>query len=520
MVLGPDGGVIGVPGPGPGGVATLPDGGPIGGPCLPSACTEIACDNGVDDNNNGLPDCADPSCGSQRCNDGDSCTFNETCRGSTCTPAQTLTCTSPPAGPCWQARGTCQADATCSYQPDFQGSCPTAGEVCRADGSCGPRPGMAFGFMPANVNPAMLPMPAPTTITINGQAGFNSTTNTISGGWSSMPTVATVMTSTGPASVVLFDQLSMNAGSTLRLTGDKPVILVAYTAMLLNNATIDASGRGQTPGPGGHLGCGTSNGGAGSSMNTASGGGGGGSFHSAGAPGGGGSTFLTGGTAGPIRTRGRFDLIGGCSGGRGGGSQGGEGGAGGGAIQLVARYGILADASRILVNGAGGEGAGGMSGMTGPGGGGGGGSGGVAFIQAPYVTLTRSVLLSNGGGGGEGAGIVDLAFVFGGGRNGEGGNVAPGSVGANGGAGGSFNGGNGGSGGALFGAPAAGLPGTTYTDSQNNSLYQAGGGGGGGAGGKVLVDIITGGAFGFSSCEIDPSDTVLSPARDVPLTCR
>jgi hypothetical protein len=36
----------------------------------------------------------------------------------------------------------------------------------------------------------------------------------------------------------------------------------------------------------------------------------------------------------------------------------------------------------------------------------------------------------------------------------------------------------------------------------------------------VLVDIITGGAFGFSSCEIDPSDTVLSPARDVPLTCR
>jgi hypothetical protein len=227
---------------------------------------------------------------------------------------------------------------------------------------------------------------------------------------------------------------------------------------------------------------------------------------------------MTGGTAGALRTRNRFDLVGGCPGGRGGGAQGGEGGAGGGAIQLVARYGLLIDDSRLLVNGAGGAGAGGV-GMTGPGGGGGGGSGGVIVIQAPFVTATRSVVASNGGGGGEGAGIVDLGFLFGGGRDGEDGNVVPGFVGASGGAGGSFNGGNGGPGGAQFSSPGPGQPGTTYTDTVNNSFYQSGGGGGGGAAGAVLVDIITGSTFGFTACEIDRVETVLSPVRDVPITC-
>lgn len=518
VVIGPDGGVIGVPGPGPGGIATLPDGGAIGGPCLPGLCTEIACDNGADDNLNGLVDCADPSCNAQRCADADPCTLGETCQAGACVPVQRLTCNTPPPGPCWAAQGTCLANATCSYQPNFQGTCPNANEVCRGDGMCGPRPGMAFGFTPANVNPSMLPQPAMMPISISGQASFNSTTNSFSGGWSAQPLVQTVTTPTGPASVLLFDQFSMNAGSTLRLTGDKPVILVAFTGMVLNNAVIDASGRGQVPGPGGNVGCGASAGGAGGAMMTASGGGGGGSFHSAGARGGGGSTFQTGGVAGAARTRTRFDLLGGCPGGRGGGMQGGEGGAGGGAVQLVARFGILMDATRVLVNGAGGEGAGNAAGAT-SGGGGGGGSGGVLLIQAPYVVITRSTLVSNGGGGGEGAGIVDLGFLFGGGRPGADGNVVPGSLGAPGGAGGSFNGGNGGVGGARFASPGVGQPGTTYTDNQNNSLYQAGGGGGGGAAGAVTVDLITGSMFGFSACELDRDETVFSPTRDVPLAC-
>ena len=518
VVIGPDGGIIGVPLP-DGGLATLPDGGVVGGPCLPWQCTEVSCDNGIDDNLNGLVDCADPSCGGQRCNDGNPCTYNELCQVGSCNAQTQLTCNTPPAGPCWQQQGTCMPDATCLYSPNFSGTCQTPGEVCRPGGMCGPAPGIQFGFTPANVNPAMLPRFVQGMVSISGSASFNSNGNTFAGGWSGRPVVQDISTPTGPAVVLIFDQLLLNAGSNLRLVGNKPVIFLAYTGIAINTATIDASGYGTTPGPAGNLNCGTSAGGNGTTNNqTAAGAGGAGSFKSAGAPGGGGSTFTTGGVAGTLRSRGRFDLIGGCPGGTGGGAQGGVGGAGGGAFQLIARYGIIMDDSRLLVSGAGGSGAGGQS-TQGPGGGGGGGSGGSIVIQAPYIIATRSMIVSNGGGGGEGAGIVDLGFVFGGGRDGQNGNVIPGFAGAAGGSGSSYNGGNGGNGGALYSTPGAGAPGSSYFDSENNGRYEAGGGGGGGAGGHTLIDLVTTSIAGFSTCEVDRNETVLSPTRDVPLIC-
>ncbi len=520
VVIGPDGGIIGIVGPG-GGVSTLPDGGAVGGPCLPWQCTEVSCANGIDDNGNGLADCADPSCNAQQCIDGNNCTYGDTCQAGACRAQTTLTCNTPPAGPCWQAQGSCQFNATCLYSPNFSGTCSNPNEVCRPDGSCGPRPGVQFGFTPANVDPTApnLGRPAEGTVTISGGATFNSTNLSFGGGWAGRPLVAEIMTPSGPAVVLAFDQLLMNAGSNLRLVGNRPVIFLAYTGILLDNATIDASGYGTTPGPGGNLNCGASAGGNGSAnSNTSAGAGGAGSFHTAGAVGGGGSTFGTGGAAGTIRARSRFALVGGCPGGNGGGGQGGVGGAGGGSVQLVARYGILMDDSRILVNGAGGAGAGGQ-GMAGPGGGGGGGSGGSIIIQGPYVVATRSVVVSNGGGGGEGAGIVDLGFLFGGGRNGENGNVMPGFLGAAGGGLGSFNGGNGGNGGATYATPGPGQPGTTYNDTVNNGFYEAGGGGGGGAAGAVLIDITTSTTIGFSSCVVTRDETVLSPARDVSPSC-
>ncbi|MBL8919511.1 MAG: hypothetical protein JNJ54_11660 [Myxococcaceae bacterium] len=521
VIIGPDGGIIGVPGA-DGGLSRLPDGGAVGGPCLPWQCTEINCGNGLDDNLNGLTDCEDPSCGAQPCNDRNTCTYNETCQAGQCRAGTTLTCNTPPSGPCWQPTGSCQWNQTCLYSVNFAGTCPNAGDVCRPGGMCGPAPGMAFGWSPANVDPATLPRPPNGILELNGAASFNSTTLAFGGAWPTpRPLTAEVMTPTGPAVVLVFDSFYMNSTSSLRLTGNRPVILLAHTAIILSNAVIDASGRGTIPGAAGNLNCGTSAGGnGGTNNNTAAGAGGAGSFHSPGAPGGGGSTFTTGGTAGVSRTRMRFALVGGCPGGNGGGTQGGVGGAGGGAVQLVARFGILMDDSKILVNGAGGAGAGGSVTMTqGPGGGGGGGSGGTIVIQSPYVVATRSYVLSNGGGGGEGAGIIDLGFLFGGGRDGADGNVIPGFTSAPGGAGGSFNGGNGGSGGAMYGNPSAGLPGTSYLDSENSGLYEAGGGGGGGAAGAVLVDLITG-TSGFTACEIQRVDTIFSPVRDLPQLCQ
>lgn len=518
VVIGPDGGVVGVPGA-DGGLSRLPDGGAVGGPCLPWACSEVACNNGVDDNGNGLVDCADPSCEAQRCSDGDTCTFGDTCSAGQCQPATTLSCTMPPTGPCWNQRGTCLANGSCRYSVNFSRTCPGMNMVCQPDGMCGQAPSVDFGFVTANVDPAQLPRFTDGMVTINGQATFDSTGITFGGGWQGRPATAEVMTPSGPAVVLIFDQLTLNSGSRLRLTGNRPVIFLAYTNIGLINAVIDASGQGTTPGPAGNLNCGMSTGGAGSSNNsTASGGGGGGSFRTAGGRGGGGSTFSGGGgTAGALRQRSRFALIGGCPGGTGGGTQGGVGGAGGGAVQLIARFGIYMDDSRILVNGAGGVGAGNQN-QGGPGGGGGGGSGGTIILQSPYVGIGRSTILSNGGGGGEGAGIVDLGFSFGGGRSGEDGNLIPGFLGAAGGSGGSFNGGNGGNGGAALAAAGDGQNGNRYVDNDNNSSWEAGGGGGGGAAGAVLVDVPMGALLGFQECLI-VADSVLSPVRDVSPAC-
>ena len=229
VVIGPDGGIIGVVGS-DGGLSTLPDGGAIGGPCLPWQCSEVSCANGIDDNGNGLADCADPSCNAQACIDGNNCTYGETCQAGACRPATTLTCNSPPAGPCWQAQGTCQFNATCLYSPNFSGSCTNPNEVCRPDGSCGPAPGVQFGFTPANVDPAApnLGRPASGAVSISGGASFNSTSLAFAGGWSGRPVVAEIMTPTGPAVVLAFDQFVMNVGSNLRVVGNRPVIFLAY----------------------------------------------------------------------------------------------------------------------------------------------------------------------------------------------------------------------------------------------------------------------------------------------------
>jgi hypothetical protein len=486
---------------------------------LPWACTEIACGNGADDNANGLTDCADPSCEGQECTDTNACSFNERCSAGSCRPATTITCNSPPGGPCWLPQGTCNLDQSCTYSVNYSGTCPNQGDVCRPGGTCAPPPGEAFGYPIANVDPVvMLPRPPPGTVNLSGSVTFDSTTNTFGGTWNIRPTAVPLTTSTGPAVALLATDLVLNPGTVLRLTGDKPIIFISYTSIILFSATIDASGHGQVPGPGGNVNCGTSAGGNGAAgSSTAAGAGGAGGAKSAGGPGGGGSTFGTGGIAGTQRSRSRLALVGGCPGGTGGGPQGALGGAGGGAIQFVGRYGFAADDSRVLVNGAGGLGARSIAQM-GPGGGGGGGSGGSIVIQAPIVAVSRSVLVSNGGGGGEGGGIIDLGFVFGGGRDGADGNVNPGYFGAAGGSGGSFNGGNGGNGAAQFSSAGAGFPGTTYNDIDGNSFYQAGGGGGGGASGAVVVDVPMSTAAQISRCQIG-GNTVLSPDRDVPAMC-
>lgn len=115
----------------------------VDGQCAPPG-SEIDCGNGLDDNSDGLVDCADPTCLNQPCNDGLGCQVAErcvavdagACRG---TPKS---CNAPP-GPCFTDAGTClEPTGNCRYSPTVGRSCNdlnacTLNDVCGADGGCG-----------------------------------------------------------------------------------------------------------------------------------------------------------------------------------------------------------------------------------------------------------------------------------------------------------------------------------------------------------------------------------------------
>ncbi len=299
----------------------------------------------------------------------------------------------------------------------------------------------------------------------------------------------------GGLAVFALSSVSLGEGSSVRLSGNRPVILLSDGDVSIDGGTLDLTGGcfnstettcgGAGGGNGafgtfGASGCGPGGNGTGGNNGPEAGGGGGG-MGAVGAKGGDGDGTRPGGSGGIITSCPGPTLVplgGGSGGGRGGGGDqlGGNGGGGGGGVQISSFTSISltkAGPKRGAID-AGGSGGSGNDGN----GGGGAGSGGGILLEAPSITVSNATLAANGGGGGDG----------GGGTDGESGTLttqpAAGGTGGN----------PGGDGGALNDAAQ---PGTGPTD----------GGGGGGAGVGIIRLNVPASGLSLSGEIISPAHT-------------
>lgn len=91
---------------------------------------EASCANGVDDDEDGLMDCADPDCEAQPCDDRLACTVNELCASGTCTGGTPRSCVTPQNSLCALGQGTCDPSIGCVYPAQ------NVGLPCSDDSSC------------------------------------------------------------------------------------------------------------------------------------------------------------------------------------------------------------------------------------------------------------------------------------------------------------------------------------------------------------------------------------------------
>jgi hypothetical protein len=294
----------------------------------------------------------------------------------------------------------------------------------------------------------------------------------------------------GPDLAVLrVSELSISADATVRVRGDRPLVVIASGAISILGS-LDAAASRAEPGPGGAppgLDLPTRGGPGINDGNIGDSGGGGGGCATPGAIGGdAGSDFatisVTGGTGGLAKGDVNLSrLEGGGAGGVGSPCMTDPGGAGGGAVQLSSLDSI--DIDGVIATGGGGGGRGYICPGTG-GSGGGGGAGGAIFVEAPVINV-GGVLAANGGGGGSGSDSPAGLFGFFGEDGRNDGSSAPGgtrpvsndTVGVEGGAGGA---------GTI--APGAGAS-TTWGN----------GGGGGGSVGRIVVRSAGGDVSGATS---------------------
>lgn len=348
---------------------------------------------------------------------------------------------------------------------------------------------------PRHFDPCMIPLPKdqPLVLDMPGVYTYDTTTGMLAD-----PNAAPIEVESGTVAaghVLSVSSLTIAAGTTLRVTGDAPLIIAAWADMTIAGA-IDAGSKPGSLGPGANpTECATHAATRGGNSGDGGGGSGGGGFRGAGGNGGDGdqSGPAPNGIGGAAVAQPL--LLGGCPGAAGGvgDTLEGAGGAGGGAIQLTAQQSIMLAGS---VN-AGGQGGGGAVGDGGNGGsgGGGGGSGGMIGIETPTLTVTTGAFVTaNGGGGGQ----------AGGGRNGNGINGAPGEDGT-----------------AAIGRPLGG----------NVNMNNAGGRGGAGSGGAILVGGVGqdsvedgggggGGGAGYIvilSANATITGATISPAQQAPL---
>jgi len=355
----------------------------------------------------------------------------------------------------------CTSNADCASHPGTV--CGTSGFcVEAADGGADAPFDCTVWPAPAHFDPCAIPPPGGALdLSMPGTYRYDTTTKTLTApdGGTSQPPHQVV----AGAQLISIDALQIGASASLRVVGDKPLIVAAWSRIDVVG-TLDASSAGGALGAGANgAGCATAT--AGGNASGGGGGGGGGGFQGMGGSGGKGNGTTAGGLGGnavaiPM-------LAGGCRGAKGGdgSTAGAQGGDGGGAVQLTARDTITITGV-VHAGGAGGRGATTTldDSSSGPGGGGG-GSGGMIGLEAPIVTGSGT-LAANGGGGGEGADSSAGQLP---GANGADG--APGTTSASGGA--QNVAGNGGTGSA--GAQLAGGLGV-------DDATDGGGGGGGGAG--------------------------------------
>jgi hypothetical protein len=103
---------------------------------LSSGATETACDNGKDDDVDGLVDCDDPDCEAQRCTSADKCLTGSTCSQRHCVGGQAVTCTTPRWMDCQATPGTCDHALGCVYAPKNVGGQCTDNNLCTSNDRC------------------------------------------------------------------------------------------------------------------------------------------------------------------------------------------------------------------------------------------------------------------------------------------------------------------------------------------------------------------------------------------------
>jgi hypothetical protein len=288
-----------------------------------------------------------------------------------------------------------------------------------------------------------------------------------------LPQVPPSWTATQPdACIVVGDTVTVMS---TRVTGLRPLVIVAQTQISVNGALDAGSHRSTFVGAG--AGAASASDcppfSANPGLGPPGGGGAGGSFSFPGGNGGtGDGVNQPGGKAAPQIVGSPTRLRGGCRGQPGAGGAQTDGGAGGGAMYLVSA-GTIAISGRIDVSGAGG------AGQSSQHGGGGGGSGGMIVLHASSIaTTSTTILVANGGGGGGGAAVSEPPLV----KSTDGKEpvfvlpIQPAAGGTGGAVAGEGAGGNGGSG---FPASPLGNPGLIGL---SGDIGGAGGGGGGGGG--------------------------------------
>jgi len=257
----------------------------------------------------------------------------------------------------------------------------------------------AWSFTPKDFDPCAIAPPEAQPTLFTGAYIIDSDTGVMNGPGVSMKQLA--YRDVNGVGVVSFSNLIVQANTSIRGEGMKPLAIVSWGSIQLDGALDVSSNLNNPAGAGANpASCATSLGGNGLAINGGDGGGGGGGYGGLGGRGGNGNNVTnSGGTAGIVRGLPAV-IEGGCRGGNapiGDGGTPGKAGNGGGGIAVVAKD-TLAISGIVHAGGSGGSG-GAMS-QTG---GGGGGSGGMIRLEAAMLILESSAILAaNGGQGGGG----------------------------------------------------------------------------------------------------------------------